>query len=241
MIDELPSIPDHKYINVICIHCGHRVDVPIYCGNRFCTVCSQPRRKRVRDRLNFLISNRPKVNGTMLKHLTLTVRNDPDLKKMVKHLIDSFRKMRNRKLFRRLITGGAFVIELTNKGNYWHAHLHIIIQSLWIERDDIMNMWFQCSSGNTGVYIRNIPPTQAVRYLTKYVSKSDLPPDLQLEASDVLKDFRLFSPFGSWYDLNMTYTSPPTFCSACHAPSQYLPFDIFIGEWKVSWIRIVDT
>ena len=167
----------------------------------------------------------------MLKHLTLTVRNDPDLSKMTKHLLASFRKLRNTVIWKSGVVGGAFVIELTNKGNHWHAHLHIVIQAFWIEISDIMNAWYKCSDGNTGAYIRNIPPSEAVRYLSKYVTKSDLPEALQIEASEALKHYRLFSPFGSWYGINKRYEAPITRCSVCNEPSTFLPYDIIIGRW----------
>lgn len=232
MTDPSAFEDEHEYITLICTYCGHQVTVPVYCGNRFCNICCAPRRKRVRDRLKWLIQHRKNVTGTMIKHLTLTVRNDPDLVKMTKHLIKSFRKMRNRRYWKECVVGGAFVVELTNKGNYWHAHLHIIIQSFRIDIKRLMSIWFQCSGGNTGVYIKNIPPARAVWYLTKYVTKSDLDIEDQKTASEALKNFRLFNPFGQWYAINAEYKVLPSPCTKCGISGCYLPAEIIYGIWE---------
>lgn len=216
----------HNFITVVCMHCGHTVSVPVYCGNRFCQICSSPRQKRVKNRINWLIKHRTTERGTMLKHLTLTIKNDLDLSAMVKHLVKSFRKMRQRKLFKAKIIGGAFVVELTNKGNGWHAHIHCIIQSHRIEWKDLLKMWMSVSGGNTGVYIRNIPPVQAVRYLTKYITKSDLPIELQKKASGALMNYRLFNPFGTWYNINRKYEQPISRCPKCDTVSCFMPWDL---------------
>jgi len=232
MTDDASFNESHQYVRIVCIHCGHAVDVPVYCGNRFCNICSSPRKKRVRSRISFLIKKRPLIRGTMIKHLTLTVRNDDNLEKMFKHLIKSFRRLRQRAYFKKSITGGAFVVELTHKGNKWHAHIHAVIQAYRVEWIRLLEEWKICSKGSTGVYIKNIPPVQAVRYLTKYVTKSELPEDLQIIASDLLKHYRLFNPFGSWHDINNQYEPEPTYCSKCKSPASYLPWEIVMGVWQ---------
>lgn len=221
-IDQTTLFPDnHEFITVICDHCGIEKVVPVYCGNRFCQTCASPRQIRVHDRINWLIKHRKKHKGSMLKHLTLTIRNEDDLPSMVRHLVKSFRRLRQRKLFKSLIHGGVFVIELTNKDNGWHAHIHAIVQSDRIEWSELRNMWIKCSGGSSGVYIQNIPPVEAVRYLTKYIAQCDLSIDNQLIATDTLKNYRLFNPFGEWYAINKEYVRPVTLCSACNSPSSY--------------------
>lgn len=228
----------HEYVTVVCICCGVQHRVPVYCGNRFCNICSSQRQKRVKNRINWLIKNRTKENGTLLKHLTLTITNSDNLAKMTKHLVKSFRKLRNRKYFKQHIIGGAFVIELTNKGNQWHAHIHAVVQSYRVDWETLRDLWIKCSHGSRGVFIQNIPPVQAVRYLTKYISKSELPEELQQEASCTLKNYRLFNPFGSWYDINRKYVPPIPVCSKCGEPSSYLPYEIVFGLWDTpNWFR----
>jgi len=229
------TIDNHEYCKVVCVNCGFSANVPVYCGNRFCNICSSARQKRVKKRINWMIKSRPHIKGTLLKHLTLTMRNSEDLPTMVKSLLRAFRRLRQRAYFKQCISGGAFVVELTNKGNQWHAHIHAVIQSHRVEWEKLRNLWKICSKGNTGVFIQNIPPVEAVRYLTKYVSKSELPEDLQQIASDALKGFRLFNPFGSWYAINLEYKPEPSRCPKCDAIASYLPWDFIMGNWKMPY------
>jgi len=226
--------PNHKYVTVVCTHCGHYATVPIYCGNRFCNICHSQRQKRVMKRISWLVKNRPVVRGTMLKLLTLTVKNDTDLPRMVKHLLKSFRRLRQRKYFKQRVSGGAFVVELTNKGKGWHAHLHCIIQSQRIDWEKIRDLWRICSNGSTGVDIRNRDPLTCIRYLTKYISKSELPDELQFEASAALRGYRLFNPFGSWYAINRTYVQEKTPCPNCNVPGKYLLYEVVMNIWNFS-------
>jgi len=73
-------------------------------------------------------------------------------------------------------------------------------------------------SPGRGVYIQNIPKREAVRYLTKYLSKSDVPEDDQDELNETLKSIRLFQPFGSWFAINLLYKPPPKQCRNCKTP-----------------------
>jgi hypothetical protein len=234
MPDNPETVPgsEHDFITVQCVCCGHTARVPVYCGNRFCNICHSQRQKRVKNRINWLVRNRPKVKGTMLKHLTLTVRNRKDLDGMVRHLVKSFRKFRQRKYFKKHVIGGAFVVEITEKGNGWHAHIHCIIQAYLVEWEIFRDMWKQCTGGDTGIDIRNRSAVSCVQYLTKYISKSELPDDLQQIASDALKNYRLFNPFGDWYAINKKYVPPTCTCPACNAVNSYLPWDIIFGDWK---------
>lgn len=231
-IDDGFDDHDHDYINVVCTHCGHSANIPIYCGNRFCNICHSQRQKRVKARINWLIRNRPKRKGTMLKLLTLTIRSDTDLERMVKHLISSFRRLRQRKKFKKWVTGGAFVIEIVNKTGVWHAHIHAVIQSYLINWEELRDLWRVCSKGSTGVDIRNKPAHVCLRYITKYIAKSDLPVNLQKVASECLKRYRLFNPFGEWYAVNLTYEPPVCICPSCGSPASYLPYEVLWGFWK---------
>lgn len=218
---------DHPFISIFCTHCGDVKKVPVYCGNRFCQTCAGPRTMRVRDRISWLIKHRNKRKGTMIKHLTLTIRNNADLPAMVKSIVASFRRLRQRKAFKEAIIGGVFVIELTNTGNDWHAHIHAVVQSFRIEWAELRDMWYKCSHGSSGVFIQNIPPVEAVRYLTKYIALCDLSTDNQLIATDVLKNYRLFNPFGEWYAINKEYVRPVSVCSVCKEPNSSMPLFLF--------------
>lgn len=220
--------PGHAFMKVVCQHCGETIDVPVYCGNRFCPVCSVPRRVRVRNRLEFLVANTELPPHFHFKHLTLTIPNQPDLYEMVRYIVKSFRKLRNRAFWKNYVDGGAFVLEVTGRPNNWHVHIHTIIISRYLDWNKLLKAWIACSKGR-GVWLTDIPASAAVGYLTKYLSKPSVP-DLVLEYVNwALKGMRLFSPFGCWYALNLTYKKPKSACPVCGQTS-WLPLDLCFGN-----------
>lgn len=208
---------DHDFVQIICLHCGTSFNVPVYCGDRFCSICSVGRRMRIRQRLEFLVNNVKPAPGMNFKHLTLTVKNQNDLSLMTTAIMKSFRKLRQTASWKSHVSGGAFVVEITGDSSGWHVHLHIIIEAKYYKWATLLALWMRLSAGR-GVYIQNIPKRQVVRYLTKYLSKNDVPEDDQLELNDALKGVRLFQPFGSWFAINLAYVKPPQHCNGCSNP-----------------------
>jgi hypothetical protein len=168
----------------------------------------------VRRRLDFLVANQPHVPGTFTAFLTLTIVNQSDLSSMIVLLQKSFRKLRNRAYWKSHVEGGAFVIEITGHPGNWHAHIHAILQTRWLDWTTLRNAWRKCS-GSIGVYIKRIPSAAAVGYISKYVTKNDAPELVLLAISDALKGIRLFAPIGSWFNLNKAYRRPHSPCPNC--------------------------
>lgn len=214
----------HEFIHLTCEHCGHTIDVPVYCGNRFCGVCAPARHARIADRLRFLVANTPRKPGYHLKFLTLTIANMPDLEKMVSYLVSCFRRLRNRAIWKKYVDGGAFVIEVTGRPNNWHAHVHAIIFAKYIPRDKLVIAWKSISSG-LGVDIRQVPTDALCNHLIKYLSKRQEPDMVTDEKEKVLRSYRLFQPFGCWYKLQKKYKRKPHPCEECGHLS-WTPFDI---------------
>jgi len=215
---------EHQFTTVICGHCGHQLTVPVYCGNRFCPVCSAPRLSRVRRRLNWIIQRAELPQGYGIKFLTLTVSNQPDLANMLKFLTSVFRKLRQRAFWKQYVRGGAFVLEVTGRPGNWHAHIHAVIEARFIPYDLILSKW-KSVSGSQGVYITRIPKRNVVGYLTKYLTKSSVPPEITDEVSFHISGFRLFQPFGCWYSISLEYRDSPPGCPKCGSHSFY-PIDI---------------
>ena len=210
------------------MQCGKTVDVPVYCGNRFCSVCGVARRMRVRNRLEFLSENVDTPRDMGMKFLTLTIPSQPDVFEMVRFLLKSFRKLRQRSFWKKRVDGGAFVLEIKGRPGYWHVHIHIVLMCKFLPFEDLLKIWLGCSGGR-GVWIEEIPTNQIVKYLSKYLTK---PAVREAELSDVnwaLKGLRLFSPFGSWYNLNLQYKKPKAECPECHS-TLWLPLDLIYGD-----------
>jgi hypothetical protein len=217
----------HEYRTLCCTNCGRHLRIPVYCGDRFCPVCSVGRRSRVRRRLEFLTGVTRLTNLERFKLLTLTVKNQTDLAPMLKHLTASFRRLRSHAIWKKNVRGGAFVIEVTGSTGNWHGHLHLILVSRWISWQQLRNIWLKVS-GSPGVDIRNIPQDRAVGYLTKYITKPSCENyDLYIVNASLFK-FRLFQPFGFWHSLNIEYIPPRAKCQIC-GNDHWLPLAYFLS------------
>jgi hypothetical protein len=222
------EIENHSYRQICCSNCGHEITVPIYCGDRFCPVCSRPRLARVRRRLCFLVKNTPKETDYAFKFLTLTVASQPDLPTMLKGITRSFRKLRQRATWKRRVLGGAFVIECGYGTAGWHAHIHAIVYAKFISFERLLKLWLACSGGR-GVFIKAIPTAAVVGYLTKYLSKPATPESHYETATESLKGYRLFQPFGIWMKLLKEYVDEKPGCPECGCHS-FLPLDLIYRD-----------
>lgn len=216
---------EHEFRSIICAHCGHQIDVPIYCGDRFCPICSKPRLARVRRRLTFLASASSCPRGYRFKMFTFTIRNQADLPEMIKALVRSFRKLRHRAFWKNHVAGGAFVIEVTGHPQDWHAHIHCIAISRYTPFETLLSQWMKVSPGR-GVWISDIPMSKAVNYVTKYLSKNSHTIDPDNEIGFALRGYRLFQPFGDWYKLNSEFVDDRPGCPEC-GHHEFYPLDIF--------------
>lgn len=221
---------NHSYTRIVCTNCNAFFDVPVYCGNRFCPVCMVGRQSRVRRKLRGLVELVKPSPGYSIKHLTLTIRNMCDLKPMVEHLLKSFRRLRQRTFWKNYVEGGVFVVEVTGKPGDWHAHLHVVISARYLPYKKLLSQWIAVS-GSRGVYIKRIPISAIVNYLTKYLTKTELAGVHQIEASAALKGKRMFQAFGCWHTLVGQVTCAVAVCSCCGARS-LIPLDIVVAQLR---------
>lgn len=189
---------NHEFTSVFCSHCGYTIPVPVYCGNRFCPVCSNHRNRLIRHKLHTFVSRQHLAKYDSYKFLTLTVKDDPDLQRMTKELITAFRRLRQRSFWRKNVRGGASIIEVKPGRTGWHVHLHIVIESGYLPFKILLEEWKAVSTGQ-GVYIKVLHDSQVVSYLTKYLTKDQCTESEQKRITIVLKGVRLFQPFGSWH------------------------------------------
>jgi len=188
----------HEYKTFFCSGCGYEVRAPVYCKNRFCSVCGRLRAKALRLRMQQLLTAVRPGPGETYKAITLHVRNQASLSGMVHFLNKAFRKLRSRALWRHNVSGGCFVVEITGQPGFWHAHIHIICLSRYIPWDHLLSEWrFLVGAG--GIYIQKIKSQAILGYLTSYLTKGCQNIEQQQEISDELKNYRLFNVFGIWF------------------------------------------
>jgi len=230
----------HAFRRLVCSHCGQVLDVPIYCGNRFCPVCSKVRSSKIRKKLNSVIELIERRDGFTFKHLTLSTVSIDDLESQIKFLIASFRRLRQRAFWKSKVAGGAYVIEITGTPGKWHAHFHCIIYSRYMKWDKLHKQWNNCSGG-LSVYIQNIFSRRAVNYMTKYLTKTDLNPALHIQVSIALKSLRLVSMFGEWHNLVQQVRKDRPICWSC-GKGEFELLNVYTSEpiWKTFYKEIDD-
>jgi hypothetical protein len=153
-------------------------------------------------------------SGERLKLVTLTIPNAEHLSSQSLDLIRSFRRLRQRRFWRNHVSGGAFVLEVAGKPGNWHLHLHIICASTYLSHKKLSSEWSKCSPGHI-VHVTNISSDSAIRYVTKYISKTELPHDVARECSLQLKNVRLFNVFGRWHALSLLVKKILFTCPDC--------------------------
>lgn len=172
-----------------------------HCHDRLCVPCGHSRQAVIRQNASRLIPDRPH------RFLTLTIRNvGDDLNTMLNHLYTSFRKLRQRSLWKRRVWGGVAFCEITYNAERrtWNPHLHCILDGLYIDRPDLTRAWLAVTGDSFNVKIQLIRTKYAViNYVTKYATKP-LPHsviaggDALPEAIRALRRRRLLIPFGTW-------------------------------------------
>lgn len=201
----------HEFRRYYCTHCGDTIDAPVACGNRFCDVCSGPRRARVRWKLNEFWKKFKPARGYRLKFFTLTIPNMTDADEAVTHLLQSFRRFRQSTWWKRRVRGGAIVIELTGETGRWHAHIHGICEGWYMPKRELSREWERFSGGKI-VWIVSAYKGKLTSYLAKYLSKTSVPEACQAELNHALKGRRMFQAFGTWHK---PMTEIPRYRSVC--------------------------
>lgn len=163
--------------------------------------------------------------------LTLSVKNCSDLDSGIRHLISSFRRLRQRALWKRYCYGGAYVIEIKGGPGNWHPHIHAIIYSCYIPWASLRSAWFDVSGG-TAVWISDISDDRAKLYVTKYLTKFDIPAAQLDLVSASLRRYRLFNRFGEWHNILIPKHVYDTPCKQCGQLDWVIDFKISHGHWR---------
>lgn len=214
------TVPPHGYRRFICQNCGNSIDVPIHCSSKSCEFCTTRRRYRIRERIWYALQGLPPNSTLRWRHIVLTVKNGHDLQERLDHLIKSFRKLRQRKLWKSTQHGGFYVIEITEGVTGWHPHLHVVSFGYYIPWRKLSSAWLQISKDSFHVAVRTIKEAENIAYyVSKYVTKVQTLASNSIATVDsVCRNRRLFGPFGKMSELMKNFKPPPKFavCSRCH-------------------------
>jgi len=223
----------HSFRRLICSNCGKTVDVPLFCGDRFCPVCSGPRRARMARRIGQLVARMPTKRGERWRFITLTIPNTKTPEAGLDVLFRAFRRLRQRKAWKRYVRGGVYAAEVTRSDSGWHVHLHCLAVGIFFPQHELARLWKSCSPGRI-VDIRKIPTAAAAAYLTKYVTKTTLAPADRAAASAAYRSRRLYSFFGDCHSVKIPKEHHPYACE-CGACGCYLPMSLLDYQREYDW------
>lgn len=231
------QIPDgHKFVTIFCDNCGHQHHIPLFCQDKLCSFC----RKRLYGQT--IRRYKEVMQGSKsLRFLTLTIVNhDQLLKSDFDRLRYYWKRLYSLKAIKSRIKGGLYVIEVTNKGNGWHIHMHIIIEGDYIPQSYISNQWHRITGDSRIVYISQVKNHLAVfRYISGYLLKTPLVGDGGKILSAVLRNIRIINSFGTWYRIKRQKGIFK--CPHCGNPSWISSYSLEHGLGLSSWMDNDDS
>lgn len=161
------------------------------------------------DRWQVIRSERPELRPYLV---TLTVKNGDDLQERQEHLTRSLKRLLGRRReFNKgkrgspwtelcKAQGAVYTLELTNKGNGWHPHCHMIALCAQEPSQEALSAEWHAITGDSFVVdVRPITgdPAEGFMEVFKYAVKfSDLSLADNWEAAQLLKGKRLLGSFG---------------------------------------------
>ncbi len=201
---------------------------------KLCPLCAIRRGARnlgvYLERFNHVMAENPSLKAYLV---TLTVRNGPDLKERYLHLTKSLRKAVNARRQKRngngwgrsefsKMAGGVGSIEITNRGNGWHPHAHIVaLFDVPPDQEALSAEWLKRTGDSYITDVREVDPLDpsgAFCEVFKYAMKfQDMSLDHNWRAHLDLKRTRLLLSFGLFYGVKVPV-------SLTDQPLEHLPY-----------------
>lgn len=183
-----------------------------HCGLRWCPLCAKARQGRI---MNEVAGWFEKVRKPVLLTLTLKHTTAP-LAHQVFYLYKDFKKLRNRKLFKKKSKGGIwfFHIKRSKSDGLWHPHLHCLMDSDFITKKSLSALWCKITGGSYVVHLKTVEnPTNSVGHAARYSAE---PCDVStMSESDALEVFyamhgkRLCGTWGTGRQMNLRKPPQP--------------------------------
>lgn len=234
-----------------CMSCGEIHDCERRCSKKWCPMCVRKLATKRAEKFRAAVAA---MKWPLF--VTLTMKNVDDLSfDAVRKLRRAFGKLRQRKLWKAHVLGGAASIEVTNIGNGWHPHLHAILDCEWLawktpkpkasdSRDrkmklcekagaELERVWSKClGQASSSVAVKRTCGEDVVQEVMKYsVKGSDLvdSPDNVAPLIRCLEATRLVTTFGSLFGKKLLRADdserPPLMCK-CGASGMFLPEEL---------------
>jgi hypothetical protein len=176
------------------------------CERRFCPLCAQRLARERKEQLKFWTARLGHP-----KFLTLTLKNVLNLDSAyIDFVKDRFKKLRRSKLFEKM-KGGFWSMEVTNQGNGFHVHLHVLYEGQFIAQRDIEAKWSKLiGQAKSMVHIKAAKDTKYLDELIKYTAKPtemvNWPEGDLIRYLEIIQGVKLFGVFGDLHGLRNEWT-----------------------------------
>jgi len=176
------------------------------CHDRFCIPCARDRSRLIQHNIC------ERLDGKFARFVTLTLKGgEVDLDFGIRRLLACFRRMRQRRFWKRKVDGGAAFIEFTwsPKTLAWHVHLHIICHGRFIPKADLSAEWYSVTGDSFIVDLSAVRDNAKIaQYVSKYVTKPFDHNDTRVadrieEILTATRGKRLILTFGDWQDMTL--------------------------------------
>lgn len=202
----------------ICSHCGHHWYVINRCRQRVCAVCSW---QVATERQRYILAlTRNMQHPKMITLTTPPVTSDP--KDGIRRLREAWHKLRKHPIMS-AVRGGAYTIEVVVREDYYHIHMHVIIDAPYIPYKALFGAWreiIKCRAPQ--VDIRACSTATARKYIAKDAAKNHVmhTTDEQIvKWYEATHGLRLWATFGDWYNATLEDIDgmmlPDIFAPAC--------------------------
>lgn len=169
------------------------------CDINWCPICTEKLARERRESVEWWTKQIRQP-----KHVVLTARNTNTFDRgTVLRMKDAFTKLRRRK-FARNWQGGFYSLEVTNESRGWHLHMHILVDSRWIDASELARQWADCIGDTIAIVkVKDARENHYLKEVTKYAVKgNDLAgwstPDI-ISLIEAFEGVRTFGVFGSLY------------------------------------------
>lgn len=181
------------------------------CHLRWCYPCSEGRQVFITEQVL------PWFNSAALpKLLTVTLRHtSSSLSDQVSFVYECFRKLRKRAFFKNRVRGGIWFFQVTQnpKDFTWHPHIHALIDSDYLDHQELKDHWAKITSGSTIIHIKSVyNPERTLKHAARYAARpSDLatiPIQDRLELFDAFHQRKICGTWGTARKISLRPKKP---------------------------------
>lgn len=233
---------------LLCTKCGSFHKGETRCKKRWCPVCQKSIAARNKEAVQAIVAN-----FQWPLHVMLSCKNTPSPAGL-SHLRKSFQKFRRWKLWTSRVKGGVCGYEITNRGQGFHPHAHLLIDCRWLSltvkepsfkahpeliearckaaQQELSVAWGKALNQKQGaiVWVERVSAEDAIQEVLKYALKTSEMLELEGKIGPTIKAIqacRTMTTFGKAYGKPRKPQKKKAKCKMCGAEGGLIPEDEF--------------